>query len=89
MATKPIELEKRQVKKQARRKKRQTNRPRKNMSDAARLYRVVLGHLQQQPSTMLPENQMTLAMLITGLLRGRSGQLRKIANAVQYPGKKG
>jgi hypothetical protein len=37
---------------------------------------------------MLPENQMTLAMLITGLLRGRSGQLRKIANAVQYPGKK-
>jgi hypothetical protein len=88
MARKTIELEKRQVKKQARRKKRQRNRPGKNMSDVARLYRIVLGHLHQQQSTMLPENLLTLVMLITGLLRGRSGQLRKIANAVQYSGKK-
>lgn len=58
------------------------------MSDAARLYRVVWRHLRQQPSTMLLENQMTLAMMITGILRGRSGQFRKMANAVQYNGKK-
>jgi len=47
------------------------------MSDAVRLYRVVLRHIRKQPSTMLLENQMTLAMMITGILRGRSGQLRK------------
>jgi hypothetical protein len=37
---------------------------------------------------MLLENQITLAMMITGILRDRNGQLRKIANAVQYTGKK-
>ena len=88
MAKKLIELGKRQVKKQARRKKRQAKRAKKNMSDAARLYRVVLRHIRQQASTMLLENQMTLAMMISGMLRGRSGQLRKMANAVQYNGKK-
>ncbi len=88
MAKKPIELAKRQVKKQARRAKRQAQRAKKNMSDAARLYRVVLRQLRQQPSTMLLENQMTLAMMITGILRSRSGQLRPMANAVQYQGKK-
>lgn len=70
MAKKAIEIEKRQVKKQTRRKKRQAKRTKKSMSDAARLYRVVLRHLRKQASTMLLENQMTLAMMITGLLRG-------------------
>jgi hypothetical protein len=84
MAKKPIEIEK----KQARRKKRQAKQAKKSMSDAARLYRVVLRHIRKQPSTMLLENQMTLAMMITGILRGRSGQFRKMANAVQYKGKK-
>jgi len=59
------------------------------MSDAARLYRVVLRHiLDLMPPDMLAENCLTLAMLITGILRGKSGQLRKIANAVQYEPKK-
>ena len=88
MAKKTRDIEKRQAKKRARREKRCKKRVEKNMSDAARLYRVVLRHIRTQPSTMLLENQMTLAMLITGMLRGRSGQLRKIANAVQYNGKK-
>lgn len=88
MAKKAIEIAKRQVKKQIRREKRQAKRVKKNMSDAARLYRVVLRHLRKQPSTMLLENQMTLAMMITGILRGRSGQFRKMANVVQYNGKK-
>ncbi len=55
------------------------------MSDAARLYRIVLKHiLDTMPSDMLAENCITLAMLVTGILRGKSGQFRKIANAVQY-----
>ena len=88
MAKKPIEIEKKQAQKQARRKKRQAKQAKKSMSDAARLYRVVLRHIRKQPSTMLLENQMTLAMMITGILRGCSGQFRKMANAVQYNGKK-
>jgi hypothetical protein len=88
MAKKITGITKSRVKKQARRKKRQEKRTKKSMSDAARLYRVVLRHIRKQPSTMLLENQMTLAMMITGLMRARSGQLRKIANAVQYSGKK-
>jgi hypothetical protein len=87
MAT-TVKWQKSQAQKRLRREKRRASRVKKNMSDAARLYRVVLGHLRQQPSTMLLENQMTLAMMITGILRGRSGQLRKMANAVQYHGKK-
>jgi hypothetical protein len=37
---------------------------------------------------MLEENRMTLAMLITGLLRSKSGQLDHIARTVQYAFKK-
>lgn len=85
---KTVEWQKNQAQKRLRREKRTVSRAKKNMSDAARLYRVVLRHLRNQLVRMLPENQLTLAMLITGLLRGRNGQLRKIANAVQYDGKK-
>jgi hypothetical protein len=88
MAKKAIEIEKGQAQKRKRREKRHKKRVKKNMSDAARLYRVVLRQLRKQPTSILPENQMTLAMMITGILRGRSGQLRKMANAVQYNGKK-
>jgi hypothetical protein len=88
MAKKGIERQKRRAKKQARREKRQKKRTQKNMSDAARLYRVVLRHIQECLPSMLLENQLTLAMLITGILRGRSGQLRKIAQAVHYEYKK-
>jgi len=59
------------------------------MSDAARLYRVILRHLLKlMPPDMLAENCITLAMMITGILRGRNGQLKKIARAVQYSYKK-
>jgi hypothetical protein len=83
-----VDWQKNQAPKKARREKRQAKRAKKNMSDAACLYRVVLRHIRQQSSPMLLENQMTLAMMITGILRGRSGQLRKMANAVQYNSKK-
>jgi len=72
MAKKSIEIEKGQAQKRKRREKRHKKRVKKNMSDAARLYRVVLRHLRKQPTPMLLENQMTLAMMITGILRGRS-----------------
>lgn len=88
MAKQTGEREKRSAQKRKRREKRLKKRVKPNMSDAARLYRVVLRQLRRQPTAMLPEHQLTLAMMITGILRGRSGQLRKIANAVQYNGKK-
>ncbi len=59
------------------------------MSDAARLYRIISRHiLDLMPPDMLAENCITLAMLVTGMLRGKNGQFRKIANAVQYDHKK-
>lgn len=82
------EWQKKQVQKRKRRRKRKKNRPKKNMSDAARLYRVVLRHINNLMPHMLVENRLTLTMLITGMLRSRSGQLTKIARAVQYAHKK-
>jgi hypothetical protein len=88
-ANQTIQWQKRQVKKRQRRVRRLQKRGKKNMSDAARLYRVVLRHLLKLISPdMLAENCITLAMLITGILRSRSGQLKKIARAVQYAYKK-
>jgi len=58
------------------------------MSDAARLYTVILGTLLSFLPAMLAENRSTLAMLITGMLRMRSGQLKKAARGVQYGFKK-
>jgi len=88
-ATQKLQWQKRQVKKRERRARRLQKRAKKNMSDAARLYRVVLKHmLELMPPDMLAENCITLTMLITGMLRSKSGQFRKIANAVQYDHKK-
>lgn len=88
-AKQKVQREKRQVKKRERRARRVQKRAKKNMSDAARLYRVVCRHiLELMPPDMLAENCFTLALLITGILRGKSGQLRKIANGVQYDHKK-
>jgi len=88
-ANQTIQWQKRQVKKRERRARRLQKRAEKNMSDAARLYRIVSQHiLDLIPPDMLVENCITLAMLVTGILRGKSGQLRKIANAVQYDHKK-
>lgn len=77
--------QKRQVQKRARRTKRKKNHAHnRNMSDAARLYRAVLSNLVQFLPLMKEENCLTLAMMITGLLRSKSGQLSKIVRAVQY-----
>jgi hypothetical protein len=81
--------QKRRVKKRKRRAKRLQKKGKKKMSDAARLYRIILKHiLDLMPPEMLAENCITLAMIITGMLRGKSGQFRKIANEVQYDYKK-
>ena len=88
-ANQTIQRQKRQAKKRQRRARRLQKRGKKNMSDAARLYRVILRHLLKlMPPDMLAENCITLAMMITGILRGRNGQLKKIARAVQYSYKK-
>jgi hypothetical protein len=81
---KTIERQKKQSEKRARRKKRKEKCTKRNMSDASRLYRVIFMHIRKLMPEMLFENQVTLAMMITGILRSRSGQLKKIARAVQY-----
>ncbi len=58
------------------------------MSDATRLQNVILNHLLKLLPDMGEENRLTLAMMISGLLRARSGQLKKIARAVRYGHKK-
>lgn len=58
------------------------------MSDASRLHNVILNQLLRLLPDMSEENRLTLAMMITGLLRGRNGQLKKMARAVSYGHKK-
>jgi len=58
------------------------------MSDAVRLYNTILNNLIQLLPEMLEENRGTLAMLITGILRSKSGQLDHIARTVKYAFKK-
>jgi len=54
------------------------------MSDAVRLYTVIESNLRKLLPEMLEENRTTLAMLITGILRSKSGQLDHIARTVWY-----
>jgi hypothetical protein len=54
------------------------------MSDAVRLNKAIMSHLLKLLPDMLEDNRLTLAMMITGLLRARNGQLKKIARAVSY-----
>ena len=82
------EWQKKQAEKRVRRKTRQRNAPKRSMSDAARLFRAVYKQVNDYLPSTLPENRVTLAMLITGILRSRSGQLKKIVRAVQYDHKK-
>lgn len=58
------------------------------MSDAGRLYQAILRNLTSLFPDMLEENVVTLAMMVTGILRSRSGQLTKIASKVCYPNQK-
>lgn len=88
MAQNELKRYRKHASKKTRRKKRKEKQPPLNMSDAARLYRVILVHIQDQLPEMMVEHQLTLAMLVTGILRERSGQLKKIARGVQYDHKK-
>lgn len=82
------ERQKSQYNKACRRQKRQNKKRRRNNSDGARLFRFVLRELTKHSPQMLIEHRVTLAMLITGLLRGRSGRLTKISEKVVYSYKK-
>ncbi len=53
-------------------------------SDAMRLYAFILKHLQRQLPDLRLETRLTFAMMMTGLLRSRSGQLAQIVRKVQY-----
>lgn len=86
---KTVEWQTKQAQKRARRARRKKKQGQtRQMSDAARLYRAVLSNLVQFVPTMKEENCLSLAMMITGILRSKSGQLSKIARAVQYAHKK-
>jgi hypothetical protein len=54
------------------------------MSDAMRLQQEMLSNLQKLLPNLLPTHLLTMAMMITGLLRGRNVQLRKMAEKVAY-----
>jgi len=58
------------------------------MSDAERLYQTILRNAFALFPEMLAENVVTLALMITGILRGRNGQLSQIARKVRYSGQK-
>jgi len=81
--------QKSQAQKRTRRARRQKKHSfNRNMSDAARLYRAVLDNLVNFLPEMKEEVRLTLALMITGILKSKSGQLSKIARAVQYTYKK-
>lgn len=71
-----------------RRQKRQNKKKKRHNSDAARLFRFILRELTKRLPHLLIEHRLSLAMLITGLLRGRDGRLAKIAAKVSYGYKK-
>jgi hypothetical protein len=54
------------------------------MSDAMRLQQNILKNLQEVLTGLLPEHQLTMSMLISGILRSREVQLRKVAEKVAY-----
>lgn len=82
------ERQKTQYHKARRRQKRQDKKRKRNNSDAARLFRFILRELSKHLPHILLEHQLTLAMLVSGLLRGRNGRLTKIAEKVSYRHKK-
>ena len=84
-----VQWHKKQAQKQDRRDRRKKKHcQNRHMSDAARLYQAVLNNLVNFLPAMKEESFLTLAMRITGLLHSKSGQLSKMARAVQYAHKK-
>ena len=82
------ERQKTRYNKARRRQKRQNRTRKRNNSDAARLFRFILRELSKHLPHILIDHRLTLAMLITGLLRGRNGRLAQIAEKVLYRHKK-
>lgn len=58
------------------------------MSDADRIYEVIWILVQDCLPNMRLENQITLAQMVTGILRSANVQFRKIAQKLRYKGKK-
>ena len=58
------------------------------MSDTERLYKAILEMLNDMLPDLLPEHRVTLAQMITGILRSGQVQFRKIAQKVNYRYKK-
>lgn len=58
------------------------------MSDAMRLQQEILSNVEKILPSVLPTHLLTIAMMITGVLRGRNVQLRKMAEKVAYSGGK-
>jgi len=54
------------------------------MSDAMRLQEIIRSELEKLFPDYQPDNLLTLAMMVVGILRGRSGQLTKMARHVTY-----
>ncbi len=54
------------------------------MSDAIRLQQDILSNMQKLLPNLLSAHLLTLTMMISGLLRGRNVQLRKMAEKVAY-----
>lgn len=74
----------RQLKQLGKEKRRRARKVKRTLSDAARLFRFISKQVTGLLPTLRPEHEMTLSMLITGLLRGRDGQLSQIGRKVQY-----
>lgn len=54
------------------------------MSDAERLYQAVFKLVNDKLPDMLKENRITLAQMITGILRSKQVQFRQVAQKVRY-----
>lgn len=58
------------------------------MSDTERLYEVVFKIIDEALPEMRVEHRMTLAQMITGVLRAGHVQFHQVARKLRYPGKK-
>lgn len=58
------------------------------MSDTARLYEVIFKVIDEALPEMRVEHRMTLAQMITGVLRAGNVQFHQVARKLRYPGKK-
>jgi Transposase DDE domain len=74
----------RQLKQETKQQRRRARKTRRNLSDAVRLFRFISNQVNVLLPNLRFEHQLTLAMLITGLLQSRNGQLSQMVRKVQY-----